>query len=38
LPQDVAVLFGIVLIVCLAASALGVRLAVKVDPAKALMG
>jgi putative ABC transport system permease protein len=37
-PEDVAVLFGIVLVVCLVASALGVRLAIKVDPAKALTG
>jgi putative ABC transport system permease protein len=38
LPEDVAILFGIVVAVCLVASALGVRVAVKVDPARALMG
>lgn len=37
-PQDVAILFVIVVIVCLLASLLGVRAAVKVDPAKALAG
>lgn len=35
---DVATLFGIVVLVCLLASSLGVRLAVRVDPAKALTG
>lgn len=38
LPDDVMVLFGIVVAVCLAASSLGVRAAVKVDPAQALIG
>lgn len=38
LPDDVAVLFAIVIMVCLAASSLGVRAAVKVDPSKALVG
>ena len=38
LPGDMAVLFGIVAVVCLAASSLGVRAAVKVDPAAALAG
>lgn len=38
LPDDIAVLFMIVVIVCLAASSLGVRAAVKVDPSKALVG
>jgi putative ABC transport system permease protein len=38
LPDDVAVLFAIVVMVCLAASSLGVRAAVKVDPSKALVG
>jgi putative ABC transport system permease protein len=33
-----AVLLLIVVIVCLAASGLGVRAAVKVDPSKALVG
>lgn len=37
-PADIAVLFGIVVVVCLLASALGVRLAVRVDPARALGG
>lgn len=35
---DTAVLFGIVLVVCLLASALGVRVALKIDPATALAG
>jgi len=35
---DAATLFGIVLIVCLLASALGVRTALKIDPASALAG
>lgn len=35
-PQDVAVLFGVVVAVCLLGSVLGVRAAVKIDPAKAL--
>ena len=38
LPDDVAVLFTIVVVVCLAASGLGVRVAVRVDPARALVG
>lgn len=38
LPEDVAMLFGIVVGVCLLASALGVRVAVKADPATALTG
>lgn len=38
LPEDIAVLFAIVVTVCLAASSLGVRAAVKVDPGKALVG
>ncbi len=37
-PTDAAALFGIVLIVCLLASALGVRMALKIDPATALAG
>jgi putative ABC transport system permease protein len=36
LPEDVAVVFFITLAVCLAASTLGIRLALKVDPAEAL--
>jgi putative ABC transport system permease protein len=36
LPQDVAVVFAITIVVCLAASTLGIRLALKVDPAEAL--
>jgi putative ABC transport system permease protein len=35
---DAAVLFGVVLMVCLLASALGVRVALKIDPAAALAG
>jgi putative ABC transport system permease protein len=37
-PEVVGLLFVIVIVVCLAASSLGVRLAVKVDPAAALTG
>jgi len=37
-PRDIAILFGIVIVVCLLASTLGVRAAVKVDPARALTG
>jgi putative ABC transport system permease protein len=37
-PGDVAILFTIVIIVCLLASALSVRAAVKIDPASALGG
>jgi putative ABC transport system permease protein len=36
LPGDVTVVFLITLVVCLAASTLGIRLALKVDPAEAL--
>jgi putative ABC transport system permease protein len=36
LPEDVAVVFAVTIAVCLAASSLGVRLALKVDPAVAL--
>lgn len=36
--SDAASLFGIVLVVCLFASALGVRTALKIDPASALAG
>ncbi len=35
---DVAILFAVIVVVCLLASILAVRTAVKVDPAKALMG
>jgi putative ABC transport system permease protein len=38
LPDNVALLFVIVVVVCLAASSLGVRLALKVEPATALAG
>lgn len=38
LPSDIASLFVVVVFVCLAASALGVRVAVKVDPSTALAG
>lgn len=37
-PTDAATLFGIVLVVCLLASGLGVRTALKIDPASALAG
>jgi putative ABC transport system permease protein len=37
-PSDLGLLFGVVVIVCLLASALGVRVAVRVDPARALVG
>lgn len=38
LPEDIGVLLVIVTVVCLLASALGVRVAAKVDPAQALGG
>jgi putative ABC transport system permease protein len=38
LPADIATLFGIVVLVCLLASLLGVRAALRVDPARALTG
>jgi putative ABC transport system permease protein len=37
-PTDLAMLFGVVVVVCLLASALAVRVAVRVDPARALVG
>ena len=37
-PADAAILFGVVLVACLLASALGVRTALKIDPASALAG
>lgn len=37
-PGDIAMLFAVVVLVCLAASLLGVRAALRVDPARALMG
>jgi putative ABC transport system permease protein len=37
-PMDLVMLFGVVVVVCLLASALGVRVAVRVDPARALVG
>lgn len=37
-PADAGLLFGIVLFVCLLASGLGVRTALKIDPASALAG
>ena len=37
-PTSVAVVFVITIVVCLAASTLGIRLALKVDPAEALAG
>jgi len=38
LPTDIAMLFGVVVLVCLVASLLGVRAALRVDPARALTG
>ena len=35
-PMSIATVFGITIVVCLAASTLGIRLALKVDPAEAL--
>lgn len=37
-PMDLAILFGMVVVVCVLASLLGVRAAVRVDPASALAG
>jgi putative ABC transport system permease protein len=37
-PTDLGILLGVVVIVCLLASALGVRVAVRVEPARALVG
>ena len=37
-PTDAAMLFGVVLVACLVASALGVRTALRIDPASALAG
>lgn len=37
-PSDTVTLFGVVIIACLLASALGVRTALKIDPASALAG
>jgi hypothetical protein len=38
LPEDIAALFGAVVIVCLLGSVLGVRAALRVDAARALTG
>jgi len=38
LPEDIALLFGIVVLVCVMASLLGVRAALRVDPSRALTG
>lgn len=38
LPEDIAALFGVVVVVCLLASVLGVRAALRVDPGRALTG
>jgi putative ABC transport system permease protein len=38
LASDIVALFGVVIVVCLLASVLGVRAALKIDPGKALMG
>jgi len=37
-PTDLGILFGVVVVVCLLATALAVRAAVRVDPARALAG
>ena len=38
LPEDIAALFGVVVVVCLLASVLGVRAALRVDPGRAITG
>jgi putative ABC transport system permease protein len=38
LPEDLAAMFGVVVVVCLLASVLGVRAALRVDPGRALVG
>lgn len=38
LPEDIAALFGVVVVVCLLASMLGVRAALRIDAARALTG
>lgn len=38
LPEDIAMLFGVVVFVCLLASLLGVRAALRIDPSRALTG
>jgi ABC-type antimicrobial peptide transport system permease subunit len=38
LPEDIATLFGVVVVVCLLASMLGVRAALRIDAARALTG
>lgn len=38
LPEDIATLFGVVIVVCLLASLLGVRAALRIDAARALTG
>jgi putative ABC transport system permease protein len=38
LPGDITMLFGVVVVVCLLASLLGVRAALRVDPSRALTG
>lgn len=38
LPEDIAVLFGVVVLICLLAILLGVRAALRVDPSRALTG
>ena len=37
-PSDIASLFGLVIVICLLASMLGVRAALRVDPGRALVG
>jgi putative ABC transport system permease protein len=38
LPEDIVALLGVVVVVCLFASVLGVRAALRVDPGRALTG
>jgi putative ABC transport system permease protein len=38
LPEDIAALFGVVVVVCLLGSVLGVRAAIRIDAARALTG
>jgi putative ABC transport system permease protein len=38
LPEDIAAMFGAVIVICILASLLGVRAALRVDPAQALVG
>jgi putative ABC transport system permease protein len=38
LPEDITMLFGVVVLVCLLASLIGVRAALRIDPSRALTG